>query len=100
MSQKFLVALHFEADVTIEAENEEEAIDKGRDMLDKRHVYQDDEIMRQLIRTYADGKLGRKPPVERPEFRGVGVAAISDPDYINDNEPVILEEVKDEKSDS
>lgn len=96
MSRKFIVALHFEANVEIEAEDEDDAIGKGYDLLHQRHVYKDDEVIRQLIRAYSDGRNGRKPPMERPEFRGVGVAAISDPDYICDNEPVILEEVEDE----
>lgn len=96
MKKKFIVALHFEANIEIEAENEEDAIGIGFDQLRQRHVYKDAEVARQMIRAYSDGRNGRKPPMERPEFRGVGVAAISDPDYICDNDPVILEEVKDE----
>jgi len=95
VSRKFLVALHFEANVEIEADNEEDAIGKGHEMMNARHVYKDSDVSSQLIRTYCDGMKGLAPPMERPEFKDAGVASISDPAYVCDNDPVILEEIKD-----
>ena len=96
MSRKFIVALHFEANLEIEAENEEDAIDKGYDLMHKRHVYVDDEVAKHLAKAYMDGAEHRPPPDKDPKYDVIGVAAISDPDYICDNDPVILEEIKDE----
>lgn len=92
--KRFLMALHFEANVVIEADSLEEAIDKGREQLDKRHVYVDAQVEQLVQDAYARGQGDMVPPLDPNQ----PVWLKSDPDYINDNDPIYLEEVKDESN--
>ena len=89
------MALHFEANVEIEAENEEQAIEKGFAQLNERHVFKDADIRELGRRCYDAGVYSRVIPVlENPAKSEEYICGIADEDYVCDNNPVILEEIK------
>lgn len=95
MARRFLVALHFEANVEIEAEDEEQAIGKGFEQLNERHVFKDADIRELGRRCYDAGVYSRVIPVlENPAKSEEYICSIADEDYVCDNDPVILEEIK------
>lgn len=98
MSRKFLVELKFEANVVIEADNEEEAMNKGREILCRRHVYEDKQLLELVNQAYSDGlRCDDSHPMIECGGRRKEMREFSDPDYICDNDPVILEEIKEDE---
>lgn len=93
MSRKYNVYLEFSANVVIEAETPEDALEKGRAMLDARSVYEDDAVEKWIDEAYLAGLESREHPLgEGPGKRKA--FTLRDRDFNSDNDPEVVEEVE------